>query len=517
MTGVTGKSLSTVGLFKIPLYVPNIGIVHVKMTIVREPNIRLLGRDFFYKTGLSLIFSGDRYRLSFDKNKLEEQEGGLIFNENEVAMEPKESKYEVININKFPQGEYEAKLLNRPPGIVMPDSIIKIHRRNKESKVKIILGNTSMTPVTIPKHGLKIKISRLETSEVKYVGYKDIEPDHLNEDIIFSHGTCDLKGIDAYFQPKEKNPYGKHSFQINKVCLKCVNENVTSDTIAEIHSVHSGGKHDLGKADEAVFKDNHVSEDEGFPDFDTAFHDIVHPQGDREILNGELSVPIPPTESEILIRRTIRDKIINNNWLPKDIIRHILQEENDARATCQSYCFETRAKDMDYWSKQTDGDLYHKHEDLEGSLQAMATERQEIDLLKRTHSGRVDTHQHSKPSSRPNTPPTTQLPTEGLQHGRDGQPGYAINNPGGKDPRYNTRNGPYKQTNNRRDQSNSDGHNNYSNKPRTDTHNITQDQWSTTDNRRTCKTYTIMTETPTIKPDPTFNRDAQTRANIKTQ
>ena len=299
LTGVTGKSLSTVGLFKIPLYVPNIGIVHVKMTIVREPNIRLLGRDFFYKTGLSLIFSGDRYRLSFDKNKLEEQEGGFIFNENEVAMEPKESKYEVININKFPQGEYEAKLLNRPPGIVMPDSIIKIHRRNKESKVKIILGNTSMTPVTIPKHGLKIKISRLETSEVKYVGYKDIEPDHLNEDIIFSHGTCDLIGIDAYFQPKEKNPFGKHSFQINKVCLKCVNENVTSDTIAEIHSVHSGGKHDLGKADEAVFKDNHVSEDEGFPDFDTAFHDIVHPQGDKEILNGELSVPIPPTESEI--------------------------------------------------------------------------------------------------------------------------------------------------------------------------------------------------------------------------
>ena len=99
-----------------------------------------------------------------------------------------------------------------------------------------------------------------------------------------------------------------------------------------------------------------------------------------------------PTESEILTRRTIRDKIINNSWLPKDIIRHILQEENDARATCQSYCFETRAKDMDYWSKQTDGDLYHKHEDLEGSLHAMATKRQEIDPLKRTHSGRVDTH-----------------------------------------------------------------------------------------------------------------------------
>ena len=144
----------------------------------------------------------------------------------------------------------------------------------------------------------------------------------------------------------------------------------------------------------------------------------------------------PPTENEILTRRTIRDKIINNSWLPKDIIRHILQEENDARATCQSYCFETRAKHMDYWSKQTDGDLYHKHEDLEGSLHAMATKRQEIDPLKRTHSGRVDTHQPSKPSSRPNTPPTTQLPTEGMQHGRDGQPGYAINNHGGTHPRY---------------------------------------------------------------------------------
>ena len=90
----------------------------------------------------------------------------------------------------------------------------------------------------------------------------------------------------------------------------------------------------------------------------------------------------------------------------------------------------------------------------------MATKRPEFDPLKKTQGGRVDTHQPSKPSSRPNTPPTTQLPTGGLQ-----QPGYAINNPGGKHPRYNTKKGQYNQTNNRRDQSKSDGHN----KPRTDT------------------------------------------------
>ena len=176
-----------------------------------------------------------------------------------------------------------------------------------------------------------------------------------------------------------------------------------------------------------------------------------------------------PEEREILIRRTIREKIINNNWLPSDIIRNILREEDDARTTCQPFCFETRAKDMDYWSKQTDGDLYHNNEVLVGGLHAMATKRPEIDPLKRTQGGRVDNHQHSKPSSRPNTPTTTQLPTGGLRHGRTGQPGYTINNPGGKHPRYSTRTGQQQQTNNRRDQSRSDRHNNYNSKPRPDT------------------------------------------------
>ena len=187
------------------------------------------------------------------------------------------------------------------------------------------------------------------------------------------------------------------------------------------------------------------------------------------LMLSKLYADKPPTEREILVHRTIREKIINNNWLPKDIIRNILREEDDARATCQTYDFETRAKDMDYWSKQTEGDLYHKHDELEAGLHAMATKRPESDLLNKTYGGRVEKPQVSRPTSRPNTPPTTQLPTGGLRHGREGQPGYIINNPHGKGPTFSTRKAPYKQNNNRREHLRPNTYNSYNNATRNST------------------------------------------------
>ena len=215
------------------------------------------------------------------------------------------------------------------------------------------------------------------------------------------------------------------------------------------------------------------------------------------------------TEQEILIRRTIREKIINNNWLPRDIIRNILREEDDAKATCQSFCFETRAKDMDFWSKQTDGDLYNKQNELQGSLHAMATKPTESDPLKKPYGGRVNTHQTSRPPSRPATPPTTQLPNGRLRHGRDGQPGYSIN-PGGKGPRYNTTKAPPKQYNNRREQTRSNERTNYG-AQRNDTHQHAEPMEQDEQPRNT--SYTNNTNRPphahTFKPNNDYKPTSQ--------
>ena len=301
LTGVTGNNLEIYGLYRLPLSVPNVGTVYVKVAVVKEPNIRLLGRDFFYTTGLSLIFNGSGYKLSFDERKMKKDgpEEGLIFNENEIKLDAKQSKYEVTQISNFPRGEYEAKLLDRPPGIVMPRSIIKITKRNGMTRVRLALGNTSNDEISIPRHGLRIKIVKVDNENVNYLGYKDISTELLKREIVLNQGDCDLEGLEAYYQPKVKvTSFAPQQFQINKVCLKCVEEEVTFETIAKVHNGHTRKDGDMGKADEITTEEQEVG---GFPEFDVPFQDIVQPLEDRELMNGELSVPIPPTEEEIKI------------------------------------------------------------------------------------------------------------------------------------------------------------------------------------------------------------------------
>ena len=304
LTGVTGNNLEIKGVYKIPITVPTVGTVDLNIAIVNEPNIRLLGRDFFYATGLSLLFSGNKYKIAFDKNKVNTMDPHerIIFNENEIRLGANQAVFENIQIGNVPRGHYEAKLLDRPTGVVMPDSIVKILKRNGKSTTKIGLGNTLDREIIIPKHALKIRIIILKEDEVNYVGYKEIDTGQLNAEIILNKGNCKLEGLRPYYQAKgDRHTRRPQEFQINKVCLKCVQEEVTIKNIESIHESHSKSSKNIEQIGTNAEKLSPDSIDEGFPIFDKEYNDILYTKEGDELMNGELSVPIPPTEEEIKI------------------------------------------------------------------------------------------------------------------------------------------------------------------------------------------------------------------------
>ena len=176
------------------------------------------------------------------------------------------------------------------------------------------------------------------------------------------------------------------------------------------------------------------------------------------LLLSKLYTDKPNKEKEILIKRNVRDNIVNQNWLPKDIIRTILREEDDARSTCEHFDFEIRAKDMDYWSTQTEGDLYQIHEEVGTGLHAMATNRTGGHSLNKPYGGNVSkprANRSASPTTAPptNTPPTTRLPSGGLRHGREGQPSVHIGKPPNHGTAYDNRRSPNKFGRDKRDRS----------------------------------------------------------------
>ena len=89
LSGVTGDQLSIKGIYKMPMVIPMLGLIYMKVTVVSNPNVRLLGMDFLRKTKMSLIYKDGKHHIAFEKssiNKMRKEEG-IIYNDKEITLQ----------------------------------------------------------------------------------------------------------------------------------------------------------------------------------------------------------------------------------------------------------------------------------------------------------------------------------------------------------------------------------------------------------------------------------------------
>ena len=292
LSGVTGNHLKIKGVYKMPIEVPMIGLIYLKVTVVLNPHVRLLGMDFMMQTKMSLIYRNGKHHVAFEKSSINKmkKDGGIIYNDKEITLLGTKSKKVVINCGNMAPNDYEATLLSRPVGIVMPPSIVKVYRRNGETKGLFAIGNTEEDQVTIAPYSIQIRLTPIEHDEVNYVSYDKVSEDMLNEDIELQYCKNAPEGLKTYMTTnvhRSSNSNSNREFKINKVCFECIDEVSPDNIIKDIGKVHT--QHIDQKQFECPNEELPEVEEEYFFD----------PDSNDNLRYGEIGFPIPPTQEEI--------------------------------------------------------------------------------------------------------------------------------------------------------------------------------------------------------------------------
>ena len=153
LRGVTGNVLRILGYYRISLWIPEIGKFPFYIFIVTNPNVAILGMDFMNMSSMSLIFQEGKYLIQFPESLLAKTR--TVYNETSIDIPANSTAKHSFNVCNTGRN-YPAKLLHRPRGLVMPDSLINI---SGSSSFGIIFGNSTDSTLNIKPYGVKIIIN----------------------------------------------------------------------------------------------------------------------------------------------------------------------------------------------------------------------------------------------------------------------------------------------------------------------------------------------------------------------
>ena len=153
LRGVTGNDLNILGYYKIVLYIPEIGKLPFLIYVVADTDIKILGMDFMQASQMSLIFVNGSYEIEFPKTLLNYTR--TIYNNTSIKIPGNETIHHSFSINNV-NGNYTVRLLDRPSGIVMPETLISV---NESSTFELVFGNSNPFALEIRPYGIKLLIS----------------------------------------------------------------------------------------------------------------------------------------------------------------------------------------------------------------------------------------------------------------------------------------------------------------------------------------------------------------------
>jgi len=304
LTGVSGTLLKIDGVYAIPLEIPIIGRIYHKIYVIKDVQVNLLGREFFFQTGMSLIFNKGNnghpnyFSINFKNNK---NNNAVVSNTDEISLAPGQTKIckiECPNLQK--RKSYELALLDRKEHVVMPDTLSDVKTKNKNKFIKIAIGNTSDSIVKIPKFSLKILAQEANTND-RFVPINDVTEEDLGQGPINLITAPKHANIPDKLKPfydknglcKDLLRMEKHNFKMNKVCTNCIMNKRSYNGIHRVH-VNNQNVDTLPKIYEKESQND--KEDTFLEDFKNLDYG-----GGEDISANEIGIPTFKTQEEIEI------------------------------------------------------------------------------------------------------------------------------------------------------------------------------------------------------------------------
>ena len=237
LKGVSGKYLEIKGLYKINMKIPGLGKIDHKFFVIENPNVTLIGRDFLYTTGLSIINENGAYHLRFSRTNLSIKEG-TIRNKSEISILPNSSKEVKIIVNNFLDADYCVTLLDRPNGIIMPEVISNVRTIKNEKSINIVLINSTPKEINVLQNKAKFL---LKICHDEIIDPKEINPDIMVNRLKLNYHPGQVPPhYDIYFTNKRHHDYS-HKFKLANVCVECITRNDIKN-IEEYHLSHTTEK-----------------------------------------------------------------------------------------------------------------------------------------------------------------------------------------------------------------------------------------------------------------------------------
>ena len=226
LKGVSGNFLKINGLYKIAMNISGLGKISHKFFVIENPNVTLIGRDFLYSTGLSIINEEGKYQLRFSK-KVNSLERGTIRNKCEIRIPANSGIKHNMEIKNYDIGDYCISLLDRPKGVCMPDAISSIKSNFEDQgnsinkSIQILLINVTNKEIKVQQNKVKILLKKLDEDILL--------PENVDINIIENElklNYCPVPvppEFDIYFTDLKNHDF--HSeYELSKICIQCITE-----------------------------------------------------------------------------------------------------------------------------------------------------------------------------------------------------------------------------------------------------------------------------------------------------